>query len=323
MSMQHPKLARLLLIGTGGTIAGQATAPTDTTGYTAGALPAEALLERLPGLDSFAEVRCENLFELDSKDIGPAHWLQIARHCARRLADPAVDGIVLTHGSDTLEETAYFLDLTLPRSKPVVLCCAMRPASALSADGPMNLWQALQTAARRDLTGVGPVVVVNDRIHAARLVCKRHPRALDAIASEAPGPLGLVGAPLDWRPSHSRPPLDAQRLPALPRVDLLTVAAGADPDLIAACVSLGAAGLVLALPGHASLPERWAHALHDCPLPVVFASRTGAGPLEPRHLPLRRHLCGHLPPLKARIRLMLGLAQGFCADTLDAWLADR
>ncbi|MCB1961249.1 MAG: asparaginase, partial [Rhodocyclaceae bacterium] len=130
-----PALPRLTLISTGGTIAGRAGDGADTTAYQAGALDPASLLAALPEAAAYATLDTHALLAIDSKDMTPAHWLTIARAIAGRLAQPDCDGVVLTHGTDTLEETAWFLHLVLPPGKPVVLTAAMRPASALSADG--------------------------------------------------------------------------------------------------------------------------------------------------------------------------------------------
>jgi L-asparaginase len=315
-------LPRIAVIATGGTIAGVSSAQSDTTDYRAGALPVTQLLTAIPHLGSFAEVVTEQPFSEDSKDLTPEHWLTLARRVQARLDEAALDAIVITHGTDTLEETAFFLHLVLASDKPVVMTAAMRPATALSADGPMNLYQALLVAATPAARGRGVLVVVADRIWSARDVAKRHTQAIDALGDTDSGPLGWAHPPRfsstpDGRLS-GRVPLATLQIDdggSLPAVEILFVAAGSSPDLLTAACDLGASGLVLALPGNGSVPHRFARAIEDCRqrgVIVVRASRTGAGPVTPLSDALAGPLlcAGQLSPAKARIALMLALAQG-------------
>ena len=238
-----------------------------------------------------------------------------------RLDESTIDAVVITHGTDTLEETAFFLHLVLTSDKPVVMTAAMRPATALSADGPMNLYQALSVAATPAARGRGVLVVVADRIWSARDVAKRHTQAIDALGDTDSGPLGWAHPPRFSSAPDSRL---AGRIPlatlqmdgkaSLPNVEILFVAAGSSPDLITAACAF-ARGLVFALPGNGSVPQRLAPALEACRrqgVTVVRASRTGAGPVAPLSDALAGPLlcAGQLSPAKARIALMLALAQG-------------
>lgn len=315
-------MKRIVLVATGGTIAGVAASPDDVTGYRAAALSAEELLRIIPGVDALARISVESPFLIDSKDITPEHWLILARRVDALLRDPTIDAVVITHGSDTLEESAYFLHLTLPTGKPVVMTGAMRPASALSADGPMNLHQAIQLAASGITAELGVVVAMNGEIHGARSVIKTHTLALSALASPNGGPLGRTDPPtLLQRPMTG----DAGRYPLaglrqtdpLPTVGLLTVASGITPDFLQVSAPLYA-GLVLALPGHGSLPASWEKPCADllsAGKPLIRASRTGAGPVNG---PAESALIAakDLPPAKARIALILALgsAQRFITD---------
>lgn len=322
---------RIALISTGGTIAGTAASATELRAYVAARLAADELAQAVPQLSELAEIVPESLFELDSKDMRPEHWLALLHRLQAVLADPAVDGVVVTHGTDTLEETAYFLQTTLTTTKPVVLTAAMRPASALSADGPMNLWQAVALACRRAAARAGVLVVLGDRIHSASTLTKRHPCAVDAFSSPQALTMQASDAAL-----HALAPKRSSRvtlpsgLVVLPPVELLTVAAGSSPALAAATVRAlerasllsGGAGLVLALPGNASLPQRWAAALDELPasIPVVFASRCGAGvDFAARAQPSNWLACGALDALKARVRLIAGLAGGRRGVQLKRW----
>lgn len=326
--MRKPRIA---LLATGGTIAGTADSAADTRSYAAGQLGIEALLEAIPPLTRLAELVPEQLFRLDSRDITPQHWLLLSRRVQTLAEDPAIDGIVITHGTDTLEETAYFLHITVATNKPVVMTAAMRPATALSADGPLNLYQAVELACRPAAGRAGVLAVLGDRILPAACTSKRHPSAVDAFAhAEALTVLAsdaALQALAPYRYSRISIAPDAQ---ALPPVELLTVAAGSSPALASAVARAlakaslltGAAGLVLALPGNASLPDAWRPALEALPnnVPVVLASRCGGGVSAPREaLPANWLSPGPLDALKARVRLIAGLGGGLRGARLRRW----
>jgi L-asparaginase len=184
------KIQKIVVLGTGGTIAGTAASAADHTGYTAGQLGVQHLLDAVPGLNDAllgATLVCEQVAQLDSKDMDHATWQALAQRCTHWLAQPDVGGIVITHGTDTLEETAWFLQQVLVTSKPVVLTCAMRPATALTPDGPQNLLDGL--AVVHDPMARGVLAVCAGRIHSARDVQKVHPYRLDAFSSGESGPV--------------------------------------------------------------------------------------------------------------------------------------
>ncbi len=281
---------RIALIATGGTIAGAAPDPANAGAYRAAVAGVDTLLAALPALAEVAEVRAEQLFQIDSSDLDDAHLLALARRAAQRLAEPEVDGLVITHGTDTLEESAYFLHLVLKTAKPVLLVGAMRPANALGADGPPNLLQALAVAADPLAAGQGVLVLMDGLIHSARDVAKTHATALHAFASPW-GPLGaVVGLQPRWYRAPCRPHTlasefdiaDLAHLAALPRVALLACHAGIDGSACAA-IAAGAQGLVVAGLGAGTLPARLVAPLAELAqrgVLVVRASRTGAGPLQ-------------------------------------------
>ncbi len=306
----------LALITTGGTIAGAAASKTDTTGYVAGSLGAAALLAAVPELGDVAELQAEELFALDSKDMTPAHWLALAHRVRARLDDPAIAGVVVTHGTDTLEESAYFLDRVLAGDKPVVLTGAMRPATALSADGPMNLYEAVRVAADPASAGRGVLVAFAGTILPAASARKQRGE-LAAFAGDACGRIEAATTVRYFAPPVPRRP--AVALPAtlaeLPRVDLLYVAAGSAPDLLDAAVGAGACGIVLVLPGNGSLPDYWEEAVvrtAAAGVAVVRASRCVGGTVSARSVDERlgTRPAGRLTPAAARIELMLELAAG-------------
>lgn len=310
----------VVLLATGGTIAGTAEDACQTTGYRAGALGVKALLSAVPELSAVAGVRAEQIAAIDSKDLTEGVLRRLARRAQEVLDDPETDGVVITHGTDTMEETAYFLQLTLKTEKPVVLTGAMRPATALSADGPMNLFEAVQLAADREACGLGVLVVMDDEIHSARDVEKAHTASLAALASPPFGPLGIFAggrprlyrAPLRRHTAASPLFLPEPSLP-LPRVDILYTHADEDGALVEAAVRRGAQGLVYAGSGMGSISAGAEPALRLAArqgITVVRASRTRAGAVVPS-LPQWEQagfVSGDtLTPEKARILLQLAL----------------
>lgn len=313
-------MKQIVILATGGTIAGAAPDPRQTSGYRAGALPIESLLAALPDLDGLATVTGEQLFAIDSKDIDDGHWLILARRIAALAADPQVDGIVVTHGTDTLEETAYFLNLVLPTDKPVVLVGAMRPATALSADGPMNLYAALRTAAADAARGQGVLVVMNDQISAAREVTKRHAGNVATFGAGDFGFLGEVGGegPVFYRSptrAHTRAAaFDIAGLDRLPAVEIVYGHAGMSPLFVEAAIAAKVAGIVYAGTGAGTIHRAVLPALEAARaagMAVVRASRTGAGRVAPGgaldDAGLGFVAADTLNPQKARTLLRLGL----------------
>ena len=296
------------ILATGGTIAGEADPASGGSRYKAGVRPVGALLASVPGLAEAAEISAEQILALDSKDMTPSDWRVILAAVRRARLDPAIDGIVILHGTDTLEETAYFLHLTLPAGKPVVLTGAMRPADHPQADGPANLLAAVRLASSSDARGKGVLVVMNGAAHGSRHLVKARTSGLDAFESAE----AWTAAQADGRFAD----LDVA---SLPRVDILPGYAGAPARLIDACVTDGARGLVLALAGHGSVPAAWLPGLRlarDQGVAILRASRC-AGPVT-RNANADDDsegwlTAGDLPPPKARIALMLALASRLSA----------
>jgi L-asparaginase len=308
-------LPTIALLATGGTIAGSAAAATDTTGYVAGALGADALLAAVPAITTVARIRAQQVYGIDSKDITGAHWLTLARAAQAALDDATVAGVVITHGTDTLEESAIFLDRTLDcRRKPVVLTGAMRPATALSADGPMNLYDAVCAAADPDSAGRGVLVCFNRLLFGGATVHKQHTSSLDAFGAREGGPEGHAGpvrypAAPSPRPIPQALPVDAA---SLPRIDILHVGAGMSADMLECAVQRGARGVILALPGNGSLPQLWHAPVAQAVaagVRVVRASRCGNGNVTAHHIDQQcgSTAAGALSPAAARIALMLDL----------------
>lgn len=312
---------KIVVLGTGGTIAGSSPVRGANVGYVAGQIGVDELLAAVPGLAQAAggTLVAEQVAQFDSKDMDFATWARLAQRCAAHLADPAVAGIVITHGTDTLEETAWLLHTLLDASRPVVLTGAMRPATALSPDGPQNLLDAVTLAA--DSTARGVLVMVAGAVHGARDVRKVHPLRLDAFDSGDAGPLGWVEAgQVRW--AHDRPPgaawagqaAHAALVPVLgrlpwPRVEIVMSHAGSDGALVDWLVEKGVHGIVAAATGngslHRALEAALARAAH-AGVRVRVASRCPQGRmLELAGAPWR-HAAG-LSPVKARISLLLEL----------------
>lgn len=309
---------KIFLLTTGGTIAGAAAKSDALTGYRAGAVGAAELLAAVPALSEVARIASEEIAAIDSKDMTEAIWLRLAAR-VEAVLDAGAAGVVITHGTDTLEETAYFLHLTVKSEKPVVLTGAMRPATALSADGPLNIFDAVCLAASPAAHGQGVLVTLNGDIHSARDMEKVHTTAVQAFASPDVGVLGRMeeGAPRFRRRVLTRhtaaSEFDLAGVTELPYVPILYGHAGADDRLAAAAVRAGAAGIVHAGAGNGSIAKAVLPTLAAAAaagLPVVRASRTGAGAVlftEDAYRMAGFIDADTLPPAKARILLALAL----------------
>ena len=309
---------KICILTTGGTIAGAAARSDALTGYRAGALGADELLAAVPEIADVCAIESEEVAAIDSKDMTDAVWLHLADRIEAALAAGAA-GVVVTHGTDTLEETAYFLQLVVKSEKPVVLTGAMRPATALSADGPLNLLDAVRLAASPEAHGQGALVVLNGEIHSARDIQKVHTTAVQAFASPDVGTLGRMedGTPHFRRrvlTRHTRESeFDLAGVTTLPYVPILYGHAGADARLARAAIESGAAGIVHAGTGNGSIHEALLATLADAAgkgIGIVRTSRTGAGAVlfaESAYADAGFIDADTLPPAKARILLALAL----------------
>ncbi len=186
------KLPNVVILATGGTIAGSGATSTTTVGYKAATVPIQALIDAVPELKKVANVRGEQVFQIASQNMTNDYWLKLAKRVNDLLQQPDVDGIVITHGTDTLEETAYFMNLVAKSDKPVVIVGAMRPSTALSADGPINLYNAVLLAGSKEAIGKGVLVCLNDQINSARDVTKTNTSTADTFKSPELGVLGYI-----------------------------------------------------------------------------------------------------------------------------------
>ncbi len=306
---------RIVLLATGGTIAGLSVG-SGGPDYIAAQLSVGDLLSRVHGGHGLP-VEAEQVAQIDSKDITHAIWHALATRCAHHLSRPEVAGIVITHGSDTMEETAYFLQHVLAPGKVVVLTGAMRPADAPQPDGPANVKDALAVAAHPHLRGV--VVVMAGVVHAARWVRKVHPSRLDAFSSGEHAPVARVHegcvdstGVLDARPSVAFTAVPLPPPDAWPRVDIVVSHAGADGRVLDACITAGAHGIVIAATGNATVHvqlEAAAERAMRRGVLVVRATRCTEGDLNPIETSAMHPTpwVHHASPVKARIDLMLRL----------------
>jgi L-asparaginase len=310
-------LPRIVVLATGGTIAGSSANPASSAHYQAATVPVSHLVQAVPALSDTARIETEQVAQVDSKDMMFGLWQTLAARVGFWSAQADVAGIVITHGTDTLEETAMFLHLTQACPVPVVLTAAMRPSTSLSADGPLNLLDAVRVAASPAAAGKGVLVVLNQQIHAARDVTKAHTSAVDAFVSPMAGPLGFVQ---DGYVRFTRAP-DRFAVPHLPvpaewpLVEIVVSYAQPGRVAIDAMVTAGVKGFVVAAAGNGSVHETLAAALGDAValgVAVVRSSRTGAGhvaiPVPPRPAGGVFVSAADLNPYKARVLLLVALA---------------
>lgn len=308
---------RVTIFATGGTIAGGSDSNTDTLYYDAGNLGIDSLLAAVPEIHNIAEVTGEQLLNVGSHEIRGIDLLNIAEKIQYQFEHDLADGIVITHGTDTLEETAFFLDITTQFDKPVIVVGAMRPATAISADGPLNLLQATALAASTEALGRGAMIVLNDRIHPAFYTSKTNANSLDTFQAPEQGSLGyfLNAKPYFYytpaKASH-KPCFDISKLNKLPRVDILYSYQDAEADLLELVVERGAKGVVINAAGSgwaSPALEAAATKLTRDAFPVIFATRTGNG--FAIKLSEQGIGAGLLNAQKARILLMLAIASGY------------
>ena len=321
---------RLLLLATGGTIAGCADDSATLNDYTAGVLGGDALLAAVPQLQDLAAISVEQIANVDSADLLFAHWRALVERIrAAFAADPELAGVVITHGTNTLEETAWLLQLLIDDLRPVVLVGAMRPATALSADGPLNLFQAVQVAVSPEALGHGVLVVMDGQIHGAERVTKRATQGVGAFASPGSGPLGWVddvGVHLPTANGSRQVPFAGLDLSEQwPQVPIIYGCVEPEPLVLSACLKAGVAGLVMTGTGAGQLSDGERSVLQawpdDRPL-MLRAHRCGSGPVHPCAADDRLGLlpAGSLNPQKARVLLMLALIAGLDRDRLAALL---
>ncbi|OEZ59934.1 type II asparaginase [Duganella sp. HH105] len=314
--------AHVTILATGGTIAGSGATSTTTVGYTAATVGVDRLIAAVPELAKVAQVKGEQVFQIASENMSNEHWLTLAKRVNTLLAQSDVDGIVITHGTDTLEETAYFLDLVVKSRKPVVLVGAMRPGTALSADGPINLYNAVLLAASKEAVGKGVLVAMNDQIHGARDVTKTNTSTPDSFKTPELGMLGYFqgNKPYFYHASTRKHTADTEfdisKLDALPQVDIVYGYANVNPVALNALVGAGAKGIIHAGVGDGSLASKVVPSLTAARkqgVLIVRSARVGQGIVarngEANDDELDFVVSDTLNPQKARILLMLALTK--------------
>jgi L-asparaginase len=318
-SSASSKKPKVVIVATGGTIAGSAESAT-AAGYSSGAVGVDILIQAVPQLKDVAEVKGEQVASIGSQDMNDEVWLKLANSVNKLLADPTVDGVAVTHGTDTLEETSYFLDLVVKSDKPVVMTGSMRPSTAMSADGPLNIFNAVAIAADKTARGRGVLVAIDDDVHAAHDLIKGH---TTDVATFSSGEAGLVGAVLFGKTIWYRTPIQVHttksemsvaNAKALPRVDIIYAHANMSPDIITSAVQNGAKGLVIAGVGDGNMTApalEAAKAAAAKGVVVVRSSRVNGGIIR-RNIEVNDDQLGtvasmELNPSKARVLLQLAL----------------
>lgn len=318
LAVNKPKI---VILATGGTIAG--VGQSSVTGqYQASKLPVENLLQAVPEIQNLAIIKGEQVCQVSSQDMTGEIWLQIARKVNEVVNQADVDGVVITHGTDTMEETAYFLNLVIQTRKPVVITGAMRAPGSLSADGSMNLYNAVALAASLQAQGKGVLLCLNDQIHAAREVTKVNTTNVNAFQTPEFGILGYIfyGNPSFYREStrkHTfRSGFNIKEIKMLPKVSIFYGHADFDSGLICQVIKNGVQGIVFAGTGNGNPSEATIQALARAVkknVMVVRSSRTGSGPVTLKaEVDDEKYgfiVADNLNPQKSRILLMLALTQ--------------
>ena len=316
------RLPNVVILGTGGTIASSGDSSTMTVGYTNANIGIEQVLISVPELKNIANVTGEQFVQIPSFNMTNEIWLKLAKRINTLLAQDNVDGIVITHGTDTIEETAYFLNLVVKSKKPVVIVGAMRPATAMSADGPINLYNAVILAGSKEAIGKGVLVTLNDTINAAREVTKKSTFRADTFQAVELGSLGYIQEnKAQFYRSVTRKhtvntEFDISKIDQLPKVDIVYGYADNNRVAVDAFVANGAKGIVSAGTGNGSFSDSLLEGMIDAKaqgVAIVRSSRTGDGMVarngEVEDDKYNFVVADNLNPQKARILLMLALTK--------------
>ena len=309
----------IVILATGGTIAGAAASGTQAA-YTSGAVTIDAMIAAVPGIKDMANIKGEQVSNVGSQDMSFEIMLKLAKRINELMSKPDIDGFVVTHGTDTMEETAFFLNLVVKGDKPVVMVGSMRPSTAVSADGPLNLYNAVGVAVDPNAKGRGVLVVMNDWIHAAHSLTKTSTTAIQTFMSPLRGVVGIAtygkndfyNTP-QWKHT-SGSEFDVSGVNKLPRVDIIFACADMPPDLIDASVANGAKGIVIAGVGNGNMNKASLDAAANAAkkgVIVVRSSRVATGSVG-RNVEVNDDELGfiasdELNPQKARLLLSLAL----------------
>jgi L-asparaginase len=316
---QKSKLPNVVILATGGTIAGAAATGTQAA-YTSGAVGIDTMVAAIPGIRDVANIKGEQVSNVGSQDMTFEIMLTLAKRINALLATNDVDGIVVTHGTDTMEETAYFLNLVVKSKKPVVLVGSMRPSTAVSADGPLNLFNAVGVAADPASAGRGVLVVMNDWIHGAHSLTKTSTTAVQTFMSPLRGLVGIANygkndyySTPTWKHTTDSE-FDVAAVNQLPRVDIIYAYSDMPADLIDSSVANGAKGIVIAGVGNGNMNKTSIEAAARAAkksVVVVRSSRVATGTVgrnvEVNDDELNFVASDELNPQKARILLMVAL----------------
>ena len=313
------KKPNVVILATGGTIAGAAASGTQL-GYTSGAVSIDKMIAAVPGISDLATIKGEQVANVGSQDMSFEILLKVAKRINELAKSSDVDGFVITHGTDTMEESAFFLNLTVKTDKPVVMVGSMRPSTAVSADGPLNLYNAVGVAADPQAGGRGVLVVMNDWIHGAHSLTKTSTTAVQTFMSPVRGLVGVASygkndfySKPEWKHT-TQTEFDIAQVTALPRVDVIFVSVDMSPELINASANGGAKGIVLAGVGNGNMNKVSVTAAMNAAkkgVIVVRSSRVATGTVG-RNVELNDDEMGfiasdELNPQKARVLLSLAL----------------
>ena len=281
---ENPK-PNIVIIGTGGTIAGLGSSSVNVSAYQSAVVAVDKLIAAVPEIQNIANIKGEQIFQIGSESYNNERLLKLGKRVAELLNSKDVDGIVITHGTDTIEETSYFLNLTLKSNKPVVLVGALRPGSAMSADGPLNIYNAVLAVTDKNAVGKGVLVVINDEIHSARDVTKTNTTKVEAFRSLY-GPLGTVveGKPSYYRllarPHTTQTEFDISKIESLPEVGVVYAHGNMSRVPYDAFANAGFKGIIHVGTGNGSVADILVPVLHEVRskgIIIVRASRTGSG----------------------------------------------
>ncbi len=325
----NASLPNVTIFATGGTIAGSASSSAQVVGYQAGALGIETLIEAVPELVNISNIAGVQFSNIASGYITPSNLYNLSLEITAELSKDTVQGVVVTHGTDSLEETAFFLDATIKTEKPIVVVGAMRPATALSADGPFNLLESVTLAASEEGKGRGVMVVLNDRIASAYYVTKTNANSLDTFKSYEQGYVGFF---YNAKPLFYYPPARATKyqyfdlsntaIIDLPSVEILYGYQGLNPELLIDAAADGAKGLVIAGMGAGAWTEEGYEAItkvhEEYKIPILASTRTGTGYVGTDDDSADYIGAGVHNPQKARYLLMLALNAGYEEDQIKS-----
>ncbi|HEX5890163.1 MAG TPA: type II asparaginase [Pyrinomonadaceae bacterium] len=318
-ALAQQKKPNVVILATGGTIAGAAATGTQAA-YTSGAVTIDAMIAAVPGIKDMANIKGEQISNVGSQDMSFEIMLKLAKRINALMKQNDVDGFVITHGTDTMEETAFFLNLVVKGDKPVVMVGSMRPSTAVSADGPLNLYNAVGVAIDPQARGRGVLVVMNDWIHAAHSLTKTSTTAVQTFMSPLRGVVGVANYGKndfynkpEWKHT-SASEFDVTDVSKLPRVDIIFACADMSPDLIDASVANGAKGIVIAGVGNGNMNKASLDAAANAAkkgVIVVRSSRVATGAVG-RNVEVNDDELGfvasdELNPQKARLLLSLAL----------------